>query len=117
MYDVPSSASRACAPVETMIWGNGVGKCTDAVMGSVAIDCKSLKNPNKSPQLGNAPPLVIAFYTAKELKLLAPYEKLISDPCSGFTRLVIRVEDPRQVPFWTRMLSTLTIPTAIQVVP
>ncbi len=108
---------RACGPQEYYVMGNNTRKCADAVEGEVVIDCKALVNPQSSPQIGTAPAWFVQTYTLDQLQALRVYEQIIKDPCSGFTKLVVRVEDSRQVPFWKNLLGMLTIATGVEVVP
>jgi hypothetical protein len=120
---IPSSGHQrdyqlsACGNVEYEISGNNEKKCADAVEGTVVVDCKSLTNPRSSPQLGTAPQFIAIPIIAGWARELLEYQKIISDPCSGLTKLVIRVEDQRQVSFWKMMLQPLTIVTAVELVP
>jgi hypothetical protein len=108
---------HACGSVEYEISGNGRMKCADTVEGTVVVDCKALTNPRSSPQIGTAPGFITQAAVAQWSRDLREYETVISDPCSGLTKLVIRVEDQRQVAFWRMLLQPLRIATDVEVVP
>ena len=108
---------RACGSAEYLIEGNGDDKCADSVEGNTVVDCKSLSNPNSSPQLGTAPQFIAARIIAGWRNELKEYETIISDPCNNFDKLVIRVEDQRQVAFWQSLMSGMAISTAVEHVP
>jgi hypothetical protein len=108
---------HACGSVEYEISGNGQMKCADTVEGTIVVDCKALTNPRSSPQLGTAPQFITQAAIAQWSRDLREYQTVISDPCSGLTKLVIRVEDQRQVAFWQMLLQPLTIAKDVEVVP
>ena len=91
----------------TAVWADGIRED-----GCVVLDCKYPENPDKSPQLGEATPFFTMIYRNDQLKELRKYETVISDSCNPLTKLnVVCVKDA--VPFWTGLVSQLSIDTEV----
>ena len=100
-----------CGRTEYKIEGGGESIWADGIEenGCVVLDCKAVRDPNNSPQLGTATQFFENMYRQDQMAELRRYEAVISDNCNPLTKLRIVVNNQDAQPFWRSLLQNLSI--------
>jgi hypothetical protein len=100
---------QACGSTEYLVVGGGEMIWADAIDACTVVDCKAVDDPKTSPQLGNATVFFTQMYKTSESAKISRYAAIISDPCTPWDKLVIRVNDSAAIPFWKGLLGQVSI--------
>ncbi len=66
--------------------------------------------------LGNSSAFFTQMYSTLESAKISRYAAVISDPCTPWNKLVIRVNNAAVIPFWKGLLSQVSISSDVVMV-